>query len=207
VFYPYTVEGKPLNGPKRIGPYPDSASWAVGNNDTYTIRGNAENLPSYLKGKIMKVLNPSSMATLKVGMGLLLLIFMVNGCKEGEKGHTDSQKENIAVTISKECYPKGEIMSPILQNLEPIREKYQGKIITGNTDKDYPRYAAAMEELLNEWNPIGHTAEEVEFIIGAPPEIIKGDLMYRFEDGFSGVAWLFKLKEGKVIEVQQLSIE
>jgi hypothetical protein len=102
---------------------------------------------------------------------------------------------------------KVESISASLQILEPIRKKYEGKIIPGNTDKDYPRYASAMEELLNEWNPIGHTAEEVEFIIGAPPEIIKGDLMYRFEDGFSGVAWLFKLKDGNVIEVQQLSID
>ena len=102
---------------------------------------------------------------------------------------------------------KVESMSLSLQKLEPIRKKYEGKIIPGNTDKDYPRYAAAMEKLLDEWNPVGHTAEEVQFVIGAPSEIRKDELIYGFEGGYSGRGWRMKLREGKVIEVQQLSIE
>ena len=34
-----------VGGTKRIGPYPQAATAGVGNGDTTTIRGNAENLP------------------------------------------------------------------------------------------------------------------------------------------------------------------
>ena len=41
LFFGEATDGKPVTGPKRIGPYPDAAK--VGNRDTTTIRRTAEN--------------------------------------------------------------------------------------------------------------------------------------------------------------------
>ncbi len=98
-------------------------------------------------------------------------------------------------------------LPPALQALVPFRDKYAGKIVTGNTGRHYEQYAAAMEQLLAEWNPIGHTTEEVQFVIGSPSEIRKDQLDYCFEDGFAGRGWRFKLKDGKVIEIQDIPLE
>jgi hypothetical protein len=40
-----TTPNKNVRGTKRIGPYPQAAAAGVGNNDTTTIRNNAESLP------------------------------------------------------------------------------------------------------------------------------------------------------------------
>lgn len=46
LFHPVAVSGIPVRGPKRIGPYPDAKAKGVGEDDTYVIRSNAEQLPS-----------------------------------------------------------------------------------------------------------------------------------------------------------------
>ncbi|MCW5776445.1 MAG: hypothetical protein KIS87_08415 [Phycisphaeraceae bacterium] len=42
LFYPTPAAGKPVGGPKRIGPYPDAQSTGVGNDDTMKIRSIVE---------------------------------------------------------------------------------------------------------------------------------------------------------------------
>jgi hypothetical protein len=45
LFHAFSVVGKPVDGRKRIGPYPDAAANNVGNDDTFDIRETAEDLP------------------------------------------------------------------------------------------------------------------------------------------------------------------
>ncbi|MFC1739583.1 hypothetical protein ACFL1G_11145 [Planctomycetota bacterium] len=155
----------------------------------------------------MKVLNSGLRAMSKASVVLLLVIVSTNGCKQDKEKYTSLKKKNATITISKELYAEGEIISPLMQNIEPIKKKYEGKIITGNTDKNYPRYAAAMEELLSEWSPVGHTSEEVQFVIGRPSDIRGDELIYGFEDGYSGRGWRLKLQEGKVVNIETISID
>lgn len=42
LFYEFSPAGKPVGGPKRIGPYPDAQSAGVGNDDTMQIRSIVE---------------------------------------------------------------------------------------------------------------------------------------------------------------------
>ena len=95
-------------------------------------------------------------------------------------------------------------MSQLRKGLEFIRTKYEGKIVVGNTGQNYLKYAAALKQLLTEWNPVGCTAEEVQFVIGAASETNNTELIYSFENGYSLIAWRFKLKNGKIVELQKL---
>jgi len=56
------------------------------------------------------------------------------------------------------------------------------------------QYAAAMGQLLAEWDLVGHTAEDVEFAIGSPSELKRDRLVHRFEDGL-GVGLMGMLPE------------
>ena len=64
-----------------------------------------------------------------------------------------------------------------------------------------------MEELLAEWDPVGHTVEEVRFVIGASGEVRKDGLVYHFDHGFGGMGWLFKLKDGVVVGIEKVGID
>lgn len=89
-----------------------------------------------------------------------------------------------------------------MQGLGGKKQKYEGKIVTGNTDKDFAQYAAAMEQLLAEWSPVGHTAGEVEFVIGPSSKPGRDGLIYHFENGRVGVEWGLRLRDGRVAEVR-----
>jgi len=84
-----------------------------------------------------------------------------------------------------------------------IKRKYDGRIITGNTGNDCVQYAAMMQQLLEEWDPVGHTAEEVEFVIGRPYRPASDRLVYRFDSGYNGVEWSLWLKDGKIVKIEK----
>ena len=92
-------------------------------------------------------------------------------------------------------------------SLEMLKQKYQGRIVTGITD-NWQKSAEAMEELLAEWDPVGHTAESVRYVLGPPREPERQDVMaYFFENGWTGVQWEFDLRGGVVVWVRKVEGE
>jgi hypothetical protein len=63
-----------------------------------------------------------------------------------------------------------------------------------------------MEQLLGEWDPVGHTVEEVRFVLGPPVQELQGDLAYSFEDGWAGRGWRFRVKDGRIVAVENLVV-
>jgi hypothetical protein len=89
-------------------------------------------------------------------------------------------------------------------DLGRLREKYHGKIKTGIDGKNYERNARNMLKLFREWDPVGHTVGELEFVLGAPSSADEqGSLVYWIDSGYVGVSWLFHTKEGRVIRVDK----
>lgn len=125
--------------------------------------------------------------------GMVLLLLCAAGCVG--PSHTDTGA-------------KVEKMPAMSKELTNLKQKYEGRIVAGNTGKDVQRYIEAMEELLAEWDPVGLTAEEVEYVLG-PPSMVdrEGELHYFFDSGRAGQGWAFELKDGKVVAVRILQGE
>ncbi len=87
-----------------------------------------------------------------------------------------------------------------------LRANYADLIQTGNTESAYPEYVRQMENLLEEWNPVGASVEDVVFLVGRPSERHEDRIVYVFEGGFSGVLWVFQLKDGSVTAVERGSV-
>ena len=102
------------------------------------------------------------------------------------------------------------------QEVQDLRRKYQERIssegmktVTPGShehDQRQTRRGDAMAELLNEWDPVGHTVDEVRFVVGIPGQLKEDSLLYYFLTNYGGKAWEFKLEGGKVVEVEQLPI-
>ncbi len=87
-----------------------------------------------------------------------------------------------------------------------LRADYSDLIQTGNTESAYPEYVRQMENLLEEWNPVGASVEDVVFLLGRPSERHEDRIVYVFEGGFSGVLWVFQLKHGSVTAAERGSV-
>ena len=87
-----------------------------------------------------------------------------------------------------------------------LRANYADLIQTGNTESAYPEYVGQMENLLEEWNPVGASVVDVVFVLGRPYERHEDRIVYVFEGGFSGVLWVFQLQDGRVTAVERGSV-
>ena len=87
-----------------------------------------------------------------------------------------------------------------------LRANYADLIQTGNTESAYPESVRQMENLLKAWNPVGASVEDVVFLLGRPSERYEDRIVYVFEGGFSGVLWVFQLKDGSVAAVERGSV-
>jgi hypothetical protein len=87
-----------------------------------------------------------------------------------------------------------------------LRAAYAGLIRTGDTGYAYPEYVSQMENLLNEWDPVGASVEDLVFLLGVPSERREDRLLYVFEGGFSGVVWVFHLENDRITSVERGSI-
>ncbi len=156
--------------------------------------------------------------TLIRAMGALLLVALLTiGCGKDNETRSAQQKTAAETKTSDEGHTEPRAtMSQKFQELEQIRKKYEGKIIVANLGGEDPatpaiaqqlvRCADAMAELLAEWSPVGHTVEEVQFVIGGPGVTREDRLIYSFPTGYGGRAWAFNLKDGRVVGVQIIPI-
>ncbi len=92
------------------------------------------------------------------------------------------------------------------QEIVRLRANYADLIQTGNTESAYPEYVGQMENLLEEWNPVGASVVDVVFVLRRPSERHEDRIVYVFEGGFSGVLWVFQLKDGSVTAVERGSV-
>ncbi|UCD76539.1 MAG: hypothetical protein JSV91_06360 [Phycisphaerales bacterium] len=92
------------------------------------------------------------------------------------------------------------------QEIIRLRATYADLIQTGNTGSKYPEYVRQMETLLEEWNPVGASTEDVVFLLGRPSVRYDDRIVYFFEGGFSGVLWVFQLEDDRVTSVERGSI-
>jgi hypothetical protein len=101
---------------------------------------------------------------------------------------------------------KGEAMASAPANLTTLKDRYRGRIVVGLTGNDAAGYAAAMEEMLDEWNPVGYRSSEVEYVIGPPSRMRDGDMIYHFDDGFGGQGWVLVIENERVVKVDPLRV-
>ena len=87
-----------------------------------------------------------------------------------------------------------------------LRAAYAGLIETGDTGSAYAEYVSQMENLLNEWDPVGASVEELVFLLGVPSELHEDRIVYIFDGGFSGVLWVFHVENDRITSVERGSI-
>jgi hypothetical protein len=82
-----------------------------------------------------------------------------------------------------------------------LRSKYEKRIIINPPNKYYTmENLQAMDELLQEWNPVGATIDDLKQVIPRLPN--KGDsdeIIYYFFRGIGGTVYIFKHDGNKIV--------
>ena len=87
------------------------------------------------------------------------------------------------------------------RSVAELKKAYAGRIKPGIDNENWVRHLAAMEELLDEWCPIGKRFSDLAEIIGDAGEENGRDRGYRFENGFFGTYIRFRVEEGVIRSV------
>jgi hypothetical protein len=86
-------------------------------------------------------------------------------------------------------------------------ERIRGRPQNGVIRTDVPQRLTAMQELLDEWLPLGKPIDDLAAIIGASGEVIGGDRIYTFDSGLGGCEFRFVVTNGSIVNVVISSLE
>lgn len=84
---------------------------------------------------------------------------------------------------------------------DALKISYANKINPGISGELARKSSKAMNRLLSEWCPIGKRLSDLESIVGKPARVSVDKVYYRFDSGYGGVDYRFKVKKGVIESV------
>ena len=145
-----------------------------------------------------------------IGMiGIILLVYF--GYQSGLRHLPASGKESPTkiTSVEQEVSPRSALSdeksdSPVQTNTPPGDLK---EIIQNGYKNGASKANDAMESFLKNWNPVGHSVDELKAIFGKPTVEKNDSIGYYFDAGLFGWAFEFKLHYGKVSALERRSID
>lgn len=83
-----------------------------------------------------------------------------------------------------------------------LRSRYAGRISAELRGRQAAEMARTTRALMNEWNPILSSEEELRTLMGRPSTKRGDTLEYDFDNGFGGERWRFGIRNGFVVRVE-----
>jgi hypothetical protein len=96
--------------------------------------------------------------------------------------------------------PENPKADPPIENLALQIRKARGQ-------KDAGRSTNLMREFVATWKPIGRSAGSLVEQVGLPDEKTPTSLQYRFDAGYGGWIWIFKIADGKVVDFVEVGMD
>lgn len=82
-----------------------------------------------------------------------------------------------------------------------LKMKYAGKIDPTRSAARFDEDVLALYDLLNEWFPLGRKMRELEEIVGHEAQRYRDGFCYTFDEGYGGVRFVFRTREGLIDSV------
>jgi len=151
-----------------------------------------------------------SRITMSLGV-CLLAMFTFTQCK---RDHTSDDRK---VPTQKKANAALEAPVPSLSPPTPVKQPANAQqssvpqpmkaVINNRFGKDAVEAKTAMEATLANWNPVGRSVDELRAAFGKPDAETKDSLTYRFDTGYGGWDFEFKIRSKKVSELVRKSVD
>ena len=88
-----------------------------------------------------------------------------------------------------------------------LKTAFGNKIRPGISMKHAERSSREMNSLLGKWSPIGRPVAELEGIVGTPGARAKDHVSYRFDNGYGGTEFKFRVQDGVITSLRILGLD
>ncbi|WP_395753495.1 hypothetical protein [Prosthecobacter sp.] len=127
--------------------------------------------------------------SLILGLGAMLVVCSRN---QNQSDHSAGGRD---------IEPKSRDVAPPSTSAEYIPSGLKLPLLR-RTKENWKKDAQALATFLTEWNPVGHSVDELKKNVGPPSREDSDIVSYQFDSGLNGCVFDFKVKDGKIVSTE-----